>query len=209
MTEVHLLIEQLPFSKNMNGCFLCFVPQGQMEASAMLEASAPEDAEFYVVIRGSTLTHITTAKRGVDGLTLRFTAPGTLTPGSICILSFPLSVALFAILSFPASHRPRSRWSRRRHILLLHGGAGPGLSGGSVCGAPQGQGAALPSEPPRIPEEIVHADSRRGARRWRGGRAAGCWSCSRGSGGAAHRRCGQPGIPSALEKHRQSSKRGR
>lgn len=109
MTEVHLLIEQLPFSKNMNGCFLCFVSQGQMEASAMLEASAPEDAEFYVVIRGSTLTHITTAKRGVDGLTLRFTAPGTLTPGGICILSFPLSVPLFAILSFPASHRPRSR----------------------------------------------------------------------------------------------------
>lgn len=76
-----------------------------------LEASAPEDAEFYVVIRGSTLTHVTTAKRGPDGLTLRFTAPGTLTPDSICILALPLILPLFSILIFlggggasPAGH---------------------------------------------------------------------------------------------------------
>lgn len=63
-----------------------------------LDASAPEDAEFYVVIRGSTLTHVTTAKRGLDGLTLRFTAPGTLTPDGVRILSFPLVLPLFSHL---------------------------------------------------------------------------------------------------------------
>lgn len=74
-----------------------------------LEASAPEDAEFYVVIRGSTLTHVTTAKRGLDGLTLRFTAPGTLTPDSIRILSFRLIGPLFSVLIFSSPHRPCCR----------------------------------------------------------------------------------------------------
>lgn len=95
MKEVNLRIEQLPFNKNINGCFFFFISQGQVEASVRLEASAPEDAEFYVVIRGSTLTHVTTAKRGLDGLTLRFTAPGTLTPASIRILSFRLISTVF------------------------------------------------------------------------------------------------------------------
>eukprot|EP00066_Takifugu_rubripes_P013711 XP_011602977.1 PREDICTED: rho guanine nucleotide exchange factor 28-like isoform X2 [Takifugu rubripes] len=49
---------------------------GQVEASVSLETVAPEAAEFYVVVRGSTLTHITTAKRDTDGLSLRFTVPG-------------------------------------------------------------------------------------------------------------------------------------
>lgn len=47
-----------------------------MEAHVSLQANAPEDAKFYVVVQGSRLTHITTAKRGDDGLTLRFTVPG-------------------------------------------------------------------------------------------------------------------------------------
>lgn len=67
-----------------------------------LEASAPEDAEFYVVLRGSALTHVTTAKRGLDSLTLHFTAPGTLTPDSLSSLSFCLTVSLFPILIFSA-----------------------------------------------------------------------------------------------------------
>ncbi|XP_011602975.2 rho guanine nucleotide exchange factor 28 [Takifugu rubripes] len=49
---------------------------GQVEASVSLETVAPEAAEFYVVVRGSTLTHVTTAKRDTDGLSLRFTVPG-------------------------------------------------------------------------------------------------------------------------------------
>ncbi|XP_070845479.1 rho guanine nucleotide exchange factor 28 [Chaetodon trifascialis] len=49
---------------------------GQVEARVRLQANAPEDAELYVVLQGSTLTHVTAAKRGDDGLTLCFTAPG-------------------------------------------------------------------------------------------------------------------------------------
>ncbi|XP_028458087.1 rho guanine nucleotide exchange factor 28 isoform X3 [Perca flavescens] len=49
---------------------------GQVEANVRLQANAPEDAEFYVVLQGSSLTHVTAAKRGDDGLTLCFTVPG-------------------------------------------------------------------------------------------------------------------------------------
>lgn len=49
-----------------------------MEAHVGVHADAPEDAEFYVVVQGSRLTHITTAKREDDGLTLCFTVPGML-----------------------------------------------------------------------------------------------------------------------------------
>ncbi|KAM6901040.1 rho guanine nucleotide exchange factor 28 isoform 3-T3 [Lycodopsis pacificus] len=49
---------------------------GQVEARVRLQASAPEDAEFYVVLQGSDLTHVTAARRGDDGLTLCFTVPG-------------------------------------------------------------------------------------------------------------------------------------
>ncbi|XP_071321529.1 rho guanine nucleotide exchange factor 28 isoform X2 [Trachinotus anak] len=49
---------------------------GQVEASLKLQASAPEAAEFYVVVQGSRLTHVTTAKRRDDGLALGFTVPG-------------------------------------------------------------------------------------------------------------------------------------
>uniref|UniRef100_A0A087Y2A0 Rho guanine nucleotide exchange factor 28 n=1 Tax=Poecilia formosa TaxID=48698 RepID=A0A087Y2A0_POEFO len=38
--------------------------------------AAPEDGEFYVVAEGSSLTHVTTAKRGSDERTLCFTVPG-------------------------------------------------------------------------------------------------------------------------------------
>uniref|UniRef100_A0A4W6F461 Rho guanine nucleotide exchange factor 28 n=1 Tax=Lates calcarifer TaxID=8187 RepID=A0A4W6F461_LATCA len=49
---------------------------GQVEANIGLQASTPEDAEFYVVVQGSRLSHVTTAKRRDDGLTLCFTVPG-------------------------------------------------------------------------------------------------------------------------------------
>ncbi|XP_067341357.1 rho guanine nucleotide exchange factor 28 isoform X3 [Channa argus] len=49
---------------------------GQMEACVRLQAIAPEDAELYVAVQGSRLTHVTAAKRGDDGLTLCFTVPG-------------------------------------------------------------------------------------------------------------------------------------
>lgn len=41
-----------------------------------LQASAPEDAELFVVVQGTRLTHVTAAKIGHDGLTLSFTVPG-------------------------------------------------------------------------------------------------------------------------------------
>ncbi|XP_069556899.1 rho guanine nucleotide exchange factor 28 [Brachyistius frenatus] len=49
---------------------------GQVEAHVSLQARAPEDAEFYVIVQGSRLAHVTAAKRGEDGLTLGFTVPG-------------------------------------------------------------------------------------------------------------------------------------
>nr|XP_019938029.1 PREDICTED: rho guanine nucleotide exchange factor 28-like [Paralichthys olivaceus] len=49
---------------------------GQVEANVKLQASAPEEAEFYVVVQGSRLTHVTAAKRGDDGMSLCFTVPG-------------------------------------------------------------------------------------------------------------------------------------
>ncbi|KAI3362135.1 hypothetical protein L3Q82_012465, partial [Scortum barcoo] len=49
---------------------------GQVEANVRLCSNAPKDADFYVVIQGSELTHVTAAKRGDDGLTLYFTVPG-------------------------------------------------------------------------------------------------------------------------------------
>uniref|UniRef100_A0A3Q3G4A6 Rho guanine nucleotide exchange factor (GEF) 28a n=1 Tax=Labrus bergylta TaxID=56723 RepID=A0A3Q3G4A6_9LABR len=49
---------------------------GQVEAHVKLQANVPEEAELYVVVQGSELTHVTTGKRGDDGLTLCFTVPG-------------------------------------------------------------------------------------------------------------------------------------
>ncbi|XP_044031288.1 rho guanine nucleotide exchange factor 28 isoform X2 [Siniperca chuatsi] len=49
---------------------------GQVEAHVRLQANPPEDAEFYVVVQGSRLTHVTAAKTGDDGLTLCFIVPG-------------------------------------------------------------------------------------------------------------------------------------
>lgn len=36
----------------------------------------PDEAEFYVVVQGSRLTHVTAAKKGGDGQTLSFVVPG-------------------------------------------------------------------------------------------------------------------------------------
>ncbi|XP_026210237.1 rho guanine nucleotide exchange factor 28 isoform X2 [Anabas testudineus] len=49
---------------------------GQVEALVRLQATAPEDAEFYVLVQGTRLTHVTAAKIGDDGLNLCFTVPG-------------------------------------------------------------------------------------------------------------------------------------
>lgn len=50
------------------------ISQGQVECHVRLQTRAPEDAEFYVVVKGSRLTHVTAAKQGKGGL--RFTVPG-------------------------------------------------------------------------------------------------------------------------------------
>ncbi|XP_007549033.1 rho guanine nucleotide exchange factor 28-like, partial [Poecilia formosa] len=49
---------------------------GQVDGCVLLQEAAPEDGEFYVVAEGSSLTHVTTAKRGSDERTLCFTVPG-------------------------------------------------------------------------------------------------------------------------------------
>uniref|UniRef100_A0A3P9KPV9 Rho guanine nucleotide exchange factor (GEF) 28a n=1 Tax=Oryzias latipes TaxID=8090 RepID=A0A3P9KPV9_ORYLA len=49
---------------------------GQVEAQIILQARAPVDAEYYVVTKGSRLTHVTPATACEDGRTLRFTVPG-------------------------------------------------------------------------------------------------------------------------------------
>ncbi|XP_071768129.2 rho guanine nucleotide exchange factor 28-like [Centroberyx gerrardi] len=51
---------------------------GQAEADVTLQEPvvAPEEAEIYVVLRGSRLTHVTLGKRRGDGLSLCFTVPG-------------------------------------------------------------------------------------------------------------------------------------
>ncbi|XP_029940888.1 rho guanine nucleotide exchange factor 28 isoform X2 [Salarias fasciatus] len=49
---------------------------GQVEAHVKLQAGAPPDAEFFVVVQGSRLKHVTAAKLAADGLTLSFTVPG-------------------------------------------------------------------------------------------------------------------------------------
>ena len=69
-----------------------------MEARVRLQANAPEDAEFYVVVQGSGLTHVTAAKRGDDGLSLCFTVPGmsTFINNRICLFCLPLSHRLLS-----------------------------------------------------------------------------------------------------------------
>ena len=47
-----------------------------MEAHVRLQANTPENAEFYIVVQGSDLTHVTAAKRGDDGQSLCYTVPG-------------------------------------------------------------------------------------------------------------------------------------
>ncbi|XP_019124676.1 rho guanine nucleotide exchange factor 28 isoform X2 [Larimichthys crocea] len=61
---------------------------GLVEARVRLQANAPEDAEFYVVVQGSRLTHVTAAKRGDDGLTLCFTVPGHAIVEAVSVTSY-------------------------------------------------------------------------------------------------------------------------
>ncbi|XP_024155388.1 rho guanine nucleotide exchange factor 28 isoform X1 [Oryzias melastigma] len=49
---------------------------GQVEGQITLQARAPVDAEYYVVTKGSRLTHVTPATACEDGQTLCFTVPG-------------------------------------------------------------------------------------------------------------------------------------
>ncbi|KAL6096612.1 arhgef28 [Pungitius sinensis] len=50
---------------------------GQVEAVVSSRvAGAPDGAEFYVVVQGSDLTHVTPATRSADGRTLCYTVPG-------------------------------------------------------------------------------------------------------------------------------------
>ncbi|KAK2818736.1 hypothetical protein Q5P01_024297 [Channa striata] len=66
----------LVYGEKMEGNRRAVPLYGQVEACVRLQASYPEDAEFYVAVQGSGLTHVTAAKRGDDGLSLGFTVPG-------------------------------------------------------------------------------------------------------------------------------------
>ena len=52
--------------------------QGQLEVCALLQVPdlEPEQTEFYVVLEGSRLAHVTVGKRTEDGKSLCFTVPG-------------------------------------------------------------------------------------------------------------------------------------
>uniref|UniRef100_A0A8C7JLI7 Rho guanine nucleotide exchange factor 28 n=1 Tax=Oncorhynchus kisutch TaxID=8019 RepID=A0A8C7JLI7_ONCKI len=49
---------------------------GQLEVCALLQVLEPEQTEFYVVLEGSRLVHVTVGKRTEDGKSLCFTVPG-------------------------------------------------------------------------------------------------------------------------------------
>ncbi|XP_035766272.1 rho guanine nucleotide exchange factor 28 [Neolamprologus brichardi] len=49
---------------------------GQVEAHVRLQTRVSEHADFYIVVQGSRLAHVITAKRANDGLSLCFTVPG-------------------------------------------------------------------------------------------------------------------------------------
>ncbi|XP_047229488.1 rho guanine nucleotide exchange factor 28 isoform X2 [Girardinichthys multiradiatus] len=49
---------------------------GQVDGCVLLQDTAPEDCQFYIVAQGSRLTHVTTAKRGSGERTFCFTVPG-------------------------------------------------------------------------------------------------------------------------------------
>ncbi|KAM4634066.1 rho guanine nucleotide exchange factor 28 [Polymixia lowei] len=63
---------------------------GQVEAHAMFQDPVidSEDTEFYVVVEGSRLTHVTVAKRRSDGLSLCFTVPGHDLPEVVSVTSY-------------------------------------------------------------------------------------------------------------------------
>ncbi|XP_046900393.1 rho guanine nucleotide exchange factor 28 isoform X2 [Hypomesus transpacificus] len=62
---------------------------GQVEARATLQVpDAEEQAEFYVVLEGSRLTHVTVAKRTEDGASLSFTVPGHDLPEAVSVSSY-------------------------------------------------------------------------------------------------------------------------
>ncbi|XP_067107112.1 rho guanine nucleotide exchange factor 28 [Osmerus mordax] len=62
---------------------------GQVEARVTLQVlDAEEQAEFYVVLEGSRLTHVTVAKRTEDGASLSFMVPGHDLPEAVSVSSY-------------------------------------------------------------------------------------------------------------------------
>lgn len=96
--------------------------QGQVEAHVSLQAGVPEDAEFYVAVQGSELTHVAAAKRGADGLSLCFTVPGMSFRWPQVSLFCHIIAALTPIMIISISQRSWHRRSCHCHIILLHRG---------------------------------------------------------------------------------------
>lgn len=84
-----------------------------------LQAAAPEDATFYVVVQGSALTHVTRAQRGADALSLSFIVPGN----PYFSFSVPQSVFLIQVLlaSPPVgANLPHIQWKALRRHIYIH-----------------------------------------------------------------------------------------
>ncbi|XP_055087656.1 rho guanine nucleotide exchange factor 28 isoform X2 [Periophthalmus magnuspinnatus] len=64
---------------------------GQHHIQLDSETSCSEDAEFYVLVQGSRLTHVTAAKMGDDGQTLSFVVPGHDLPEAVSFTPYRLS----------------------------------------------------------------------------------------------------------------------
>lgn len=95
-------------------------PQGQVEACVKLQAAAPEDAEFYVVVQGSALTHVTQAKRGADAVSLGFIVPGIFL--ILCSLFRSLLASTAVVANLPEFHVQQKTLHRliNIHTVIVH-----------------------------------------------------------------------------------------
>lgn len=103
--------------------------QGQVEAHLKLEASVTGDAEVYVVVHGSTVTHVTVAERADDDLILRFTVPGMSLSRPPAAVHMSLSLAVIPHSLCFLSLRPHGCRSRHCHSLCLQRRLGSAMRG--------------------------------------------------------------------------------
>lgn len=84
-----------------------------MEAHVRLQTRVSDHADFYIVVQGSRLAHVITAKRANDGLSLCFTIPGMSTTLALTLSSLPALIFLNDFLYIPQA-------TTLRKLFLLH-----------------------------------------------------------------------------------------